>query len=50
MATKDYEDFDFLSEMEDINVLGGISESIMSDDGIRLYIPCGWGDCRISCM
>lgn len=50
MATKDYEDFDFLSEMEDINVLGGISESIMSGDGIRLYLTCGWGDCRISCM
>lgn len=51
MSTKTNEKLDFLSEAEQIKVMGGSSESLSLDSGIKIYIPkgCGWKDCNKAC-
>lgn len=51
MSTKTNERHDFLSEAEQIMVMGGTSESSSLESGITIYLgkKCGWKDCKKIC-
>lgn len=51
MSTKTNERLDFLSEAEQVKVMGGTSETSSLESEIFIYIVknCGWKDCKKIC-